>query len=392
MKTYYRHTLVSSSIFLVTLLLLLSCRHSDINEIQSEVRRISTELVPDQRTCILTANVKPGPGKIVIINGETTSLQGKQSLIKTLNDKGINLIDSIKYLPDSTNNNKVFGLVNLSVINLRKQPDQRSELVSQSILGTPVLILKEAGSWLLIQTPDNYIAWTENSSIERLDRSELNQWKESERIIFTENSGWIYCQADESCIVGDLVSGCIMVKTGEVENWVAVKLPDGREGVVNKITVENFNDFMKKGSATGENIEKKAAALTGVPYLWGGSSSKGMDCSGFVQTVFFINGLILQRDASLQAMHGVPVDISSGSGQLEKGDLLFFGSREHITHVAIYIGDTEFIHSSGRVMINSLDSTRTNFSRYRKSTFVKALRIIGSHEDGIVKISEHSWY
>ena len=96
-----------------------------------------------------------------------------------------------------------------------------------------------------------------------------------------------------------------------------------------------------------------ALTYMGIPYLWGGSSVKGVDCSGFVQSVFFRNGIILARDASLQALHGLPVDISDGFNRLKKGDLLFFGSKEngdsHVTHVALYLGNNEYINSSGRV-------------------------------------------
>ena len=117
----------------------------------------------------------------------------------------------------------------------------------------------------------------------------------------------------------------------------------------------------------------------------------------FVQTVFFNNGLILQRDASLQAIHGEPVDISRGYGNLEIGDLLFFGPVRdgvpHVTHVAIYKGDSEYIHSSGRVMVNSLDSTRMNFSAARKKALLGVRRIIGVDGDaGIVALKDHKWY
>jgi cell wall-associated NlpC family hydrolase len=105
-----------------------------------------------------------------------------------------------------------------------------------------------------------------------------------------------------------------------------------------------------------------------------------------------MNGMIVQRDASQQAMHGHPVDISANFSNLRAGDLLFFGSENRITHVAIYKGDTEFIHSSGRVMINSLDSTRNNYSPYRRSTLRKALRIIGNEDEGIVRLKAHKWF
>jgi cell wall-associated NlpC family hydrolase len=105
----------------------------------------------------------------------------------------------------------------------------------------------------------------------------------------------------------------------------------------------------------------------------------------------------LQRDASLQALHGLNVDISDGYNRLKKGDLLFFGSRvnklPHVTHVAIYLGNKEYINSSGRVMINSLDSTRANFVSYRLSSLLSAKRIIGVEDDpGIMPVVKHPWY
>ncbi|MBK7132617.1 MAG: C40 family peptidase [Bacteroidales bacterium] len=131
--------------------------------------------------------------------------------------------------------------------------------------------------------------------------------------------------------------------------------------------------------------------------MWGGTSSKAVDCSGFMQSVFFRNGLILSRDASLQALHGDHVSVSEGYSDLQKGDLLFFGTRDekgdHVTHVALYIGDSEFIHASSRVMINSLDSSRTNFSSFRKNSLLSARRILGAEDDsGIVLVSSHELY
>ncbi len=386
------------SLFSAIIFSFIGCNRPVEKNRQSEIDSIAVRWIPDQRIGICKVTSKPGDGGTLILYGETTNSAAKDEIIKTLDKQGIRLIDSIIILPDTIRNNKYLGLVSLSVINLRKQPDHRSELVSQAILGTPVLVLKDEDSWLLIQTPDNYIAWTEKSSVRLMSRSEIDSWKKSEKVIFLLNSGWIHSGPSENAdIVGDLVAGCIMEKTGESKGYFEIVLPDGRTGFINEKEAVNFDIFRKRTNPDEENVIRFASSLIGVPYLWGGSSTKGVDCSGFVQTVYFINGLILMRDASLQALHGEPVDISNGFSHLRKGDLLFFGSKEntksHVTHVAIYKGDNEYINSSGRVMINSLDSASKSFSGYRLYSLLAARRIIGVKNDpGIVSLREHKWY
>jgi cell wall-associated NlpC family hydrolase len=110
--------------------------------------------------------------------------------------------------------------------------------------------------------------------------------------------------------------------------------------------------------------------------------------------VFFANGLILARDASLQARHGREIQINN----TQLGDLLFFGRKatetetERITHVALSTGDSEFIHASGHIRQNSFNPDSPIYSEYRKNSFVKAMRIIGFEGDGIQHIKNHSWY
>jgi len=225
----------------------------------------------------------------------------------------------------------------------------------------------------------------------------MNMWKKAERVIYLENTGWIYTGPGESGIVGDLVAGNIMQKGGESQGYVNVILPDGRNGFVSKKAVMSFDKFRNQLTIDADGVLNMASSLLGVPYLWGGSSTKGVDCSGFVQTVYFMNGRILSRDASLQALHGYPVSLSEGLSSLRRGDLLFFGSKEnsdlHVTHVAIYKGDSEYINASGRVIINSLDSTRSNYSSYRRKSLLLARRIIGVDNDqGIVPVMKHLWY
>ncbi len=378
--------------------ILICCKSQEAKRIQSEIDNIVVKWVADPRLGTCSIMVKSGNKGSIILTGETTSSSAKQEIIKTLNNQHIPLVDSILILPDTIKNEKFMGLVTLSVINLRKHPAHSSELVSQAILGTPVLILKDENSWLLIQTPDNYIAWTDKPSVVPMSRLDMTEWKQTKRVIYLGSSGWIYnSSSDDSGVVGDLVEGSILEKVGESGGYSKVKLPDGREGFVEKNKLMDFNRWKNTVSCTEENVSLISYKFLGLPYLWGGTSIKGVDCSGFVQSVYFMNGLILSRDASLQARHGLKVDISNGYSQLKKGDLLFFGSREneilHVTHVAIYEGNNEYINSFGRVILNSLDSTQINFVSYRIHSLLEARRIIGTDNDnGIVPIIKHPWY
>jgi SH3-like domain-containing protein len=398
MKTLYSNNLVLFFGLCGILFAFADCNHPAEKNLQAEIDSIATSFVPDQRIGICRISAINSKDGSLVLKGETTNPEAKKQIIKTLSNQGIELIDSILILPDTLNNENYLGLVSISVTNLRRNPDHKSELVSQSLMGTPVSILKKENSWFLIQTPDKYIAWTESSSVVPMNARERNGWKKSERVIYIRNSGWIYNEAsDKSDVVGDLVAGCIMEKSGESGSFVKVKLPDGREGFVNLNDVKDFDIFRSQSKPDGNNVVKIAGSLIGIPYLWGGSSTKGVDCSGFVQNVYFMNGLILMRDASQQALHGDYVDLSDGFTQLKSGDLLFFGSQQNskprVTHVAIYIGNNEYINSSGRVMISSLDSTSNIFVRYRLKSLLSARRISGVKNDpGITSISEHSWY
>lgn len=376
---------------------LVSCKNINEKVLQTEIDNITAKLVPDQRMALCRPVIKGG-NDTYTLSGITTDPVAKSEIIKALSSHSIKLTDSLLLLPDTTKNEKYMGLVSLSVINLRKNANHAAELVSQAVMGTPVLILENTDSWLLVQTPDKYIAWTTDASVSPMGSADMRNWKKSERIIYLQNTGWIYVAASsDSQVVGDLVGGSILEKTGDAGNYVAVSTPDGRCGYIEKQKVMNFRDWENNIRCSEENVCNVASTFMGLPYLWGGSSSKGVDCSGLVQSVFYRNGYILQRDASLQAQHGMSVDISDGYGNLKNGDLLFFGTREknksHVTHVGIYIGNGEYINSSGMVRINSLDSTKTNYRSYTMNSLLSAKRIIGvANDDGIVEISRHPWY
>ena len=116
--------------------------------------------------------------------------------------------------------------------------------------------------------------------------------------------------------------------------------------------------------------------MLGVPYLWGGKSSKASDCSGFTQTVFRANGIQLPRDARQQAMLGETIDAAEDFSNVKPADLLFFGSGKRITHVGISLGGYDFIHQDSDVHIDSFNPQAENFNAFRKRTLKIIKRIL----------------
>ena len=128
--------------------------------------------------------------------------------------------------------------------------------------------------------------------------------------------------------------------------------------------------------------------------MWGGTSTKGVDCSGFTKTVYFMNGMIIPRDASQQIHEGTLVDDSKEFDKLVPGDLLFFGrkatetSPERVIHVGMWIGNNEFIHSAGNVHISSMDKNAENFDEYNYNRYLRTKRILNETDEGLIYLTK----
>lgn len=359
-------------------------------------QEIGSQLAPDSREAIYTTSFSFSDDGLVV-HGETSLPKVKLALFSNLKSLKVHLIDDFVLLPEEKLGEKNWGLVNLSVVNLRSKPKHSSELVSQAILGTPVRVLKENGSWYLVQTPDNYIAWLDAAALSLKSKEEMAAWRNSKRIVFTPSFEIV--KGINGDVVTDVVAGSILEIEKNESYIYRLKLPDGRLVKLDKNKCIEFDNWKQNEIKESSILTKTAKEFIGRPYLWGGTSSKGVDCSGFVKSVYFMNGIILARDASLQFLHGDSISPKQTYKELKEGDLVFFGKKASnktdvkVTHVGMYMKNGEYIHSSGRVKINSFDPEADNFNNYRSISWLGGRRVLNRIGDaGIIRVAEHPWY
>ena len=255
-----------------------------------------------------------------------------------------------------------YGVVNISVCNLRATADFDAEMVTQALLGTPVHIIGQGQNspvpWPQVQTPDTYTGWVHYAAITRMSREEYHAWNAAPKVVVTALTGVVYQKPSAgSATVSDVVAGDRLKYLGKKGSWLKVGFPDGREGFVHKSIAQTEEVWRKHLDKSPEAILKTARSMLGFPYIWAGMSPKGMDCSGFVRTVLFMHDIILPRDAGPQSRVGVRLDNKEA---LAPGDLVFFGRWKEngdpaVGHVGFYLGGGRFIHSLGMVKIGSFN-------------------------------------
>ena len=371
-----------------------------ISEVKGLLGELQLEHAPDERIEWWNISATEVEGTIVL-KGEVASKVVYQAVVNGVDELFPEVKNELRLLPVEDGGTLVNGLVNNSVIHLRREPSSKKELVTQALLGAPVRILKTEGGKSLIQVADGYIGWVNTAEVHPLDQEGLKAYKESEKVVFTAQYGLTYSEPDENSIpVSDLVIGDILVRVSEGPEFSQVKYPDGRLAWVKSSELIPASEVFHK-STLKENLVQTAMKFNGIPYLWGGTSSKNIDCSGLVCNVYFMNGMQLPRDADMQALIGRELSTEFVDEGLEPGDLLFFGRKasegkeESVTHVAMYIGGGEYIHSAGhreRVSINSMDSTLEHFIERYPEIFVRSVRILGEDARGFRPISENKFY
>lgn len=225
----------------------------------------------------------------------------------------------------------LYGICNLSIIPLRKEPNDASELVSQVLYGELFKVLESNSKWSLVELAfDHYQGWIDNKQFQKIEQQifeKLNtsQPKYSKNLVehIEQNEIILF-----PIIIGSTVSFC-------------------------KTMDHHFDGVSVSGNQPKKSLIDTALMYLNAPYLWGGRTPFGIDCSGFVQMVYKINGHSLLRDASQQATQG---EVLSFIEESEAGDLAFFDNDEgKIVHVGMLLNDNYIIHAHGKVRIDRID-------------------------------------
>ncbi len=363
-----------------------------------------SKFAPDKRTKLIELTTADLQKNSFVV--QTTEVNAVPFLEEKLRNSGAQI--KIQLYPDTSVGTKSTGIINLSVANLRTKPGHASEMASQALLGTQVDILQRSKGEYRVRTPEGYISWVPTSSVVAMSSPELQKWKAQRKIIYISDFGKSLSKPDPKSVrVSDLVYGNILALQKETTQYYEIAYPDGRIGYVPKSEATDLNTWIKSRSLTADNVLSSAQSMLGLPYLWGGTSVKGVDCSGFTKTAFFMNGYVIPRDASQQVLVGDPVDILDQEGHfdpskalknLKPADLLFFAAGKanspnaRVTHVALYIGNGEFIHSAGTVRINSILKDANNYDDFQTRTVVAAKRYVGSNDKAIERVQDNSFY
>jgi hypothetical protein len=218
------------------------------------------------------------------------------------------------------------AVVDRGVTPMRREPDDATELVDEAQHGEQMTRLADRGDWTFVQGPDLYLGWVRTAH--------LTEYRTPQLVVVGVPLARVHAAASPDAeVVDQLPVGAQLVMRERDGDWWRL----GHDRYVReRDTVEVMT--LPQRYPTGDDLVATGEAFLGVPYLWGGTSARGIDCSGLTQQVYRLNGVGLERDADQQALGGRPVD------RARPGDLIFFGS-ERVTHTAIATGERTFIHA-----------------------------------------------
>ncbi|MFH1755524.1 MAG: C40 family peptidase [Candidatus Latescibacterota bacterium] len=324
-----------------------------LGEINQILEKVIKSRSLDHRECF--SSVVPLPPDGAELRVECSDREALEEIERAVRDTIGPAAGKVTFvpLPDGSQTLPERFLTVTSVADIRRTPSHASELVTQVIYGDVLLPLKEEGDWILVRVDDGYIGWIRSWYVKQSSQEDAENFlKQADHRIAATVTQIFETPAQDGLPLTDAVIGTLVrSETCGTRGWRHVHLPDGRAGYAKARSLEPLKSCR---SISRNSLSSVGLKFLGVPYLWGGNTPKGFDCSGLVQRIFKLHGLLMPRDSDMQARFGRPKR-SGMTDSLSTGDLLFFGKSEgHITHVGMYLSDSLFLHAYGQVRINSV--------------------------------------
>jgi gamma-D-glutamyl-L-lysine dipeptidyl-peptidase len=250
------------------------------------------------------------------------------------------------------------ALVRQAVLDVRRRPDHRSELTNQLLLGEGVKVRRARGpaGWQAIEgLEDGYRGWVRDWGLERVTPAALARWRREARVRVAVPMALLRDRPGRGGSLGPLPWMARLRLVARRGAWAQVALPGGRIGWTPRSALRGAREV------PGSPIER-VRALLGAPYLWGGRTVLGIDCSGLTQLIAAEQGWALPRDAHDQWRASRRL---RDADPLRPGDLVFFSTRPRgrVEHVGVYAGEGAYLHARGVVRMNSLDPSNTLFDK-----------------------------
>lgn len=342
--------------------------------LESLLREIAGVRGVDPRSAVFDVRIE-ADGETVVLAGETTLAEAADELAARaaeLLDRPVQ--DAVLRLPDPALGADAFALVRSAVAPVHGEPRLAATQVSQYVVGHRLDLLSRHGPWCRVRGEDGYIGWIHHGYLAFGAEAWALTWErggDGEPIV---SLGAELVDAEGRSVVR-LPWGARVLRDAPGR----FRLPDGRHGRYHAGELVEADRLADWFPPRGESVIRTARRWTGTPYLWGGVTPAGADCSGYVQSVFWMHGIALPRDSDQQARVGEAIDVSSGFAAMRPGDLLYFSEREdRVTHVAISLGGGRIIHSAlsnGGVAENDLEGGRELEKRLR-SLLTGARRVL----------------